>query len=178
MLPTYDHFNRGSTFSMAAFNAGQVSQVYTNAPVGSLFYGDPGITNAVTGKRLTNFSPRLGVVFNPDGKGRTTFRVGGGILCDSVGTFIPYRMVAQNPPFGPQVTLTNGPYQFSDPWATVPGGNPFPLPAPAKNVAFPLANAEVFLPPHLHTSGRGAMECQYSTPVQQQLGLFHFLPGQ
>ncbi len=28
MYPVYDHYNRGSTFSFAAFNAGQVSQVY------------------------------------------------------------------------------------------------------------------------------------------------------
>ena len=60
-------------------------------------------------------------------------------------------MVAQNPPYGPQVTNTNGPYEFSNPWANVPGGNPFPLPAPGKNVPFPLANAEVFLPPNIHS---------------------------
>ena len=59
-------------------------------------------------------------------------------------------MVAQNPPFGPQVTLTSGPYQFGNPWSTVAGGNPFPLPTPGKSVAFPLPNAEVFLPPHIH----------------------------
>lgn len=149
MLPVYDHFNRGSTFSRAAFDAGQVSQVFVNAPAGSLFYGDNGIPRSFTDKKLANLSPRLGLVFNPDGKGRTTFRVGAGLMYDSVATFIPYRMVAQNPPFGPQVTNTNGPYQFSDPWNTVPGGNPFPLPPFGKNVAFPLANAEVFLPPHI-----------------------------
>ncbi len=132
-LPEYDHFNRGSTFSMAAFNANQTSQVYANAPVGSLFYGDPGIPNSFTSRRLANFSPRLGLVFDPDGKGRTTFRIGAGLLYDNPGTFIPYRMVAQNPPFGPQVTNTSGPYLFSNPWSTVPGGNPFPLPAPGKN---------------------------------------------
>jgi hypothetical protein len=150
MLPEYDHFNRGSTFSRAAFDANRPSQVYVNAPVGSLFYGDPGIPNSFTAKRLNDYSPRLGIVYNPDGKGHTTFRSGVGLLYDSVATFIPYRMVAQNPPFGPQVTNTNGPYQFSNPWGTVPGGNPFPLPAPGKNVAFPPANAEVFLPPNIH----------------------------
>jgi hypothetical protein len=150
-LPEYDHFKRGSTFSPAAFYAGQASRVFVNAPVGSLFYGDPGISRSFTSRRLANFSPRLGIVFNPDGKGRTTLRIGGGLMYDSPGTFIPYRMVAQNPPYGPQVTNTNGPYQFSDPWSTVPGGNPFPLPAPSKTIAFPPANAEVFLPPHLHT---------------------------
>lgn len=165
-LPVYDHYNRGSTFSQAAFNANQASQVYVNAPVGSLFYGDPGIPNSFTSRRLANFSPRLGFVFDPDGRGRTTFRIGAGFLYDNPGTFIPYRMVAQNPPFGPQVTNTSGPYQFMDPWSTVPGGNPFPLPAPAKTVAFPPANAEVFLPPNIHNPNVG----QWNASVQHRFG--------
>ena len=148
-LPLYDHFDRGSTFSRAAFDAGGISQVYANAPAGSLFFGDPGISHSFTARKLSNWSPRLGFVYNPDGKAKTTLRAGSGFMYDSVATFIPYRMVAQNPPFGPQVTNTAGPYQFSNPWANVPGGNPFPLPAPGKNVAFPLANAEVFLPPSI-----------------------------
>jgi hypothetical protein len=150
-LPEYDHYDRGSTFSMAAFNAGQVSQVYANAPAGTLFAGDPGVNHSFTGRRLDNFSPRLGLVYDPTGKGKTTIRAGGAVMYDSVAPFIPYRMVAQNPPYGPQVTLTSGPYQFSNPWGSVSGGNPFPLPAPSKNVAFPIANAEVFEPPHLHS---------------------------
>ena len=149
-LPEFDHYDRGSTFSAAAFYAGQVSQVYTNAPVGSLFYGDPGITHAFTARRLADFSPRLGIVYDPTGKGKTTLRAGAALLYDSVGAFIPYRMVAQNPPFGPQVTLTSGPYQFSNPWGNVPGGNEFPLPPLSKNIAFPLANAETVLPPNIH----------------------------
>jgi hypothetical protein len=151
LLPEHDRYNRGSTFSRPAFDAGQISRIYVNAPAGSLFYGDPGIPNSFTDKRLANLSPRVGLVFNPDGRGKTTVRAGGALLYDSVGTFIPYRMVAQNPPYGPQVTNTSGPYQFSNPWANVPGGNAFPLPAPGKNVPFPLANAEAFLPPNIHS---------------------------
>ena len=150
-LPEYDHYDRGSTFSRAAFDAGQVSQIYVNAPAGSLFAGDSGVDHSFTARRLTNLSPRLGIVYDPTGTGKTTLRAGGALLYDNVGAFIPYRMVAQNPPYGPQVTLTSGPYQFSNPWGNVPGGNPFPLPTPGKNVAFPLANSEVFLPPHIHS---------------------------
>jgi len=150
-LPEFDHYDRGSTFSRAAFDAGQVSQIYANAPAGSLFAGDPGVTHTFTDRRLANFSPRLGFVFDPTGSGKTTLRVGAAYLYDSVAPFVPYRMVAQNPPYGPQVTLTSGPYQFSNPWGNVAGGNPFPLPTPSKNVSFPIANAEVFLPPHLHS---------------------------
>jgi len=165
LLPEHDRYNRGSTFSRAAFDAGQISRVYVNAPAGSLFYGDPGIPNGFTDRRMTNLSPRLGLVFNPDGKGRTTVRFGGALLYDSVGTFIPYRMVAQNPPYGPQVTNTSGPYQFGNPWANVPGGNPFPLPPPGQNVPFPLANAEAFLPPHIHSPS----VVQWNTSVQHRL---------
>ena len=163
-LPEFDHYDRGSTFSRPAFDAGQVSQVYANAPAGSLFAGDPGITHSFTDRRLANFSPRLGVVYDPTGSGKTTVRVGAALLYDSVGAFIPYRMVAQNPPYGPQVTLTSGPYQFSNPWGNVPGGSPFPLAPPSKNVAFPLANAEVFLPPHLHSPSVG----QWNFSVQHR----------
>jgi len=163
-LPEFDHYDRGSTFSRAAFDAGQVSQVYANAPAGSLFAGDPGITHAFTDKRLANFSPRLGIVYDPTGSGRTTIRVGGALLYDTIAPFVPYRMVAQNPPYGPQVTLTSGPYQFSNPWGNVAGGNPFPLPTPSKNVAFPTANAEVFLPPHIHSPSVG----QWNLSVQHR----------
>jgi len=150
-LPEYDHYNRGSIFSPAAFYAGQISRIYTNAPAGSLFAGDAGVPNSFTSRRLANFSPRLGLVFDPTGKGTTTLRLGAGLLYDNVASFIPYRMVAQNPPFGPQITETSGPYQFSNPWGSVAGGNPFPLPPLSKDVAFPLANAEAYLEPHMHS---------------------------
>jgi len=163
-LPEFDHYDRGSTFSRAAFDAGQVSSVFVNAPDGTLFAGDPGITHSFTDRRLANFSPRLGLVYDPTGSGKTTLRVGGALLYDSVGVFIPYRMVAQNPPYGPQVTNTSGPYQFSNPWGNVAGGNPFPLPTPTKNVVFPLTNAEVFLPPHLHSPSVG----QWNFSVQHR----------
>jgi hypothetical protein len=165
-LPEYDHYNRGSTFSMAAFNAGQVSNIYANAPVGTLFAGDPGVNHSFTDRRLADFSPRLGLVYDPTGSGKTTLRAGAALLWDSVGVFIPYRMVAQNPPYGPQVTLTSGPYQFSNPWANVPGGNPFPLPPLSKDVPFPLANAEAFISPHMHAPSVG----QWNASVQHRFG--------
>lgn len=163
----HDYFNRGSVFSRSAFNAGQVSKVFINAPPGQFFYGDAGVPKGMTHGRLLNLSPRLGIVFNPDGEGRTTFRAGVGLLYDSPGTFIPYRVVAQNAPFGPQITNTSGPYQFSNPWGKFPGGNPFPLPSPPpKDVAFPLAAADTFLPTHI----RPPNLLTWNAGVQHQFG--------
>jgi hypothetical protein len=167
MLFPQDYFHRGSTFSMAAFSAGQTSSVYTNAPPGTLFYGDPGVTKSFTNDRLANISPRLGIVYNPDGQGKTTFRIGGGVLFDSAGTFITYRVIANNLPYGATITNSSGPYQFSNPWGNVPGDNPFPLPyPPVKNVTFPLAGSQVLVPPHIHSTSMS----QWNASVQHQFG--------
>jgi len=77
MFYATDYFNRGSEFSMTAFNAGQHSSVYPNAPAGMFYYGDPGVPRAFTSNKLANFSPRVGLVWNPHGNGRDTLRVGG-----------------------------------------------------------------------------------------------------
>jgi hypothetical protein len=148
----YDYFHRGSTFSRANFDAGVRSNIYVNAPPGTLYYGDPGVTPSYSDDRWTNFSPRLGLVYNPDGQGKTTFRVGGAMMYDSPGTFMNYRVVANNLPNGATINNQNGTYQFSNPWANVPGGNPFPLPQiPAKNISFPKSGTQVIVPRNIHS---------------------------
>ncbi len=167
MLFPQDYLHRGSTFSRANFNTGVGSKVFTNAPPGSLFYGDAGVTPSFTNNELANLSPRLGIIYNPDGQGKTTFRVGGGILYDSTGTFITYRVIANNLPYGATITNNGGPYQFSNPWEKVPGGNPFPLSyPPGKSTSFPLAASQVLLPAHIHTT----RVSQWSAGVQHQFG--------
>jgi hypothetical protein len=147
-LPPHDYFNRGSTFSMEGYTRGVVSSVFPNAPPGQYFYGDPGVTKSFTHDHWLNLSPRLGFVYDPRGDGKTVVRVGGGILFDSLGTFLTYRVTGQNAPWGVTVTEGNGPYQFNNPWSTVPGGNPFPLPLfPPSNYVFPLSASDTFLPP-------------------------------
>jgi hypothetical protein len=151
LLPPHDFFNRGAEFSRSAFDTGKTSAVFTNAPAGSFFYGDPGVAKGFTQNSPWNFSPRLGFVFNPDGQGKTTFRVGGAYLYDTLGTYLTYRVTANNLPYGIDNALSSGPYQFDNPYANVPGGNPFPLPfAPPKNISFPLAASQVVLPAQLH----------------------------
>jgi hypothetical protein len=146
-LPSHDYFNRGSVFSLQGFAQGKVSQVFPNGPAGQYFYGDPGVTKSFSSDHWLNLSPRLGFVFDPRGDGKTTIRVGGGVLYDSLGTFLTYRITGQNAPWGVTVSETSGPYKFSNPWSTVPGGNPFPLPLfPPKNYVFPLSAADTFIP--------------------------------
>jgi hypothetical protein len=149
-LPPHDYFNRGSVFSLQGYAEGQVSSVFPNAPPGQYFYGDPGVTKSFTSDHWLNLSPRVGLVFDPKGDGKTAIKVGGGILFDSIGTFLTYRVTGQNAPWGVTVTNSSGPYQFDNPWSTVPGGNPFPLSLfPPHNTTFPLSATDTFLPPKM-----------------------------
>jgi len=147
-LPPHDFFNRGSVFSLQGFIANKVSTVFPNGPAGQYVYGDPGVTKNFTSDHWLNLSPRVGFVFDPKGDGKTTIRVGGGVLFDSLGTFLTYRVTGQNAPWGVTVSETSGPYQFSNPWGNVAGGNPFPLPLfPPSSYVFPLSAADTFLEP-------------------------------
>jgi hypothetical protein len=73
--------------------------------------------------RWGEFLPRVALAWDPKGDGRMSVRAG-------FGQFIDRQMVialtgfGQNAPFGNAVTLQN--VQMSDPWATYPGGDPFP----------------------------------------------------
>lgn len=147
-LPAHDFFNRGSVFSLQGYTEGKVSQVFPNGPAGQYFWGDPGVNKSFTSDHWLNLSPRLGFVLDPFGDGKTTIRFGGGVLFDSIGTFLTYRVTGQNAPWGVTVTESSGPYQFHNPWGNVPGGNPFPLPLfPPSSYVFPLNATDTFLEP-------------------------------
>jgi hypothetical protein len=126
--PTFadpDKYRRGTSFSLAAFNAGQVSTVYPNAPAGLFFPGDKGIPAANWNGHLANFAPRVGVVWNPHGDGRDTLRVGGSILYDVSETWFNERETT-NAPIGTLLDTPNPAGGFSNPWQGYSGGNPFP----------------------------------------------------
>ena len=124
-FPDVDKYGRGTSFSLAGFYANQHSTVIPNAPAGLFFKGDPGIPDAMWNGKMTNFAPRLGLVWNPHGDGRDTFRVGGAILYDATETWFNERETT-NPPVGGFTDIPNPVGGLSNPWQGFPGGNPFP----------------------------------------------------
>jgi hypothetical protein len=136
-MAPYDAFGRGDNFYPDAYAAGKTSLVYTNAPAGLLFNGDPGVPRGLENNHLLNLSPRLGIVWDPTGTGKQTIRVSGGILRDREMLSYAGREFGLNPPYGESIDLGIG-GNFSNPWAGYAGGSPFPIPSPIpKNVTFP-----------------------------------------
>jgi hypothetical protein len=167
-FPT-DVFGRGSTFNMSNFLAGTVSTVYPNAPAGSLYYGDPGVPKAYTTGSMGQFSPRVGLTYDPTGSGKTVFRFGGSMVYDLVCFFMGQNMNV-NPPFSVivQSTTVGQPLSFAAPWTNGSViGNPFPRPAvPSKTIAFPKSAMYIVLANHFHPP----LMTQFTASVQRELG--------
>jgi hypothetical protein len=134
-----DQFNRGTTFSMAAFLADQTSATYPKAPPGSFFYGDQGVTKSFTTNPLWNFNINAGATWDPFGNGNTVIRGGLQLAYDEANFYTTNRN-HQHPPFATNVTSTvSGPVCFSEPWLAggtgygcdmVGGTNTSPFPQP------------------------------------------------
>jgi hypothetical protein len=113
------------TFSLDRFYQGTVSKVWTNAPPGFYYPGDPGFNGQAGLKNnWKGLSPRVGLAWDPFGGGKTAVRAGAGIAYDFVN--MQLNLNADNvAPFSGDTTV-NGPIPMAAPWSTTPGGNPFP----------------------------------------------------
>jgi Carboxypeptidase regulatory-like domain len=148
-LVPYDFFDRGVYFDRANFNNGVRSSVYTNAPAGLMFYGDPGIPRGFQHNHLFNLSPRIGLVFDPTGSGKQTIRVSSAVLRDTEEMFYNERQTT-NTPYGTSINVDFPAGGFTNPWQGYAGGSPFPLPSPIPSTyTFPNSGVYVDLPPDL-----------------------------
>jgi hypothetical protein len=148
-----DYFNRGVVFNNADLVGNVHSTVYPNAPAGALYYGDKGVTRQFTKNSMWQFSPNIGVSFDPVGNGKTVIRAGGALMFDNPNFFTAQRN-QQNPPFATAVNQTqalgDAPISFSNPWAN--GAfttSPFPQPAvptPAQALFFAQSQYIVTVP--------------------------------
>ena len=98
-VPAYDKYGRGNQFSCPLFLQNWHSSVYPLRPAGLIFSGD---TQNQYGKALTashwaTFSPRLGLVWDPNGDGKQTIRASFGLMHDTTELFYPERWTTNAP---------------------------------------------------------------------------------
>jgi hypothetical protein len=168
----HDYFNRGVVFNQADFVANVTSSVYPNAPAGALYYGDKGVTTQFTKNSYGQFSPNVGVSYDPIGNGKTVIRAGGALMFDNPNFFTAQRN-QQNPPFATAVTQTQAsgqpPISFSSPWANGAfTSSPFPQPAiptPSQALFFPQSQF-IVMPQQFKTE----YTIQWTLSVQRQFG--------
>jgi len=160
-LPVQNTKNYVENFDIGRFTANVHSTVNPTAPAGLLFPGDPGYPGSSNNfGDMKLFAPRVGVIWDPSGNGQMTVRASYGIFYDSPQLFF-WTRVANNPPWGAQVSLTNPSGGFSNPYLNQPGGNPFP-----GGSFFPANGVYVTAPLHMHSP---YLE-QWNVSVQKQIG--------
>ncbi|HEY1648675.1 MAG TPA: carboxypeptidase regulatory-like domain-containing protein [Terracidiphilus sp.] len=168
----HDYFNRGVVFNMADFLSNTVSSVYPNAPAGMLYYGDKGVTRQFTKNSYGQFSPNIGLSFDPAGNGKTVIRAGGALMFDNPNFFTSQRN-QQNPPFATAVTnvqtSSSPPIPFNNPWSVGAfTSSPFPQPAvPTPSQALFFAQSQYIV---MVQQFKPAYTIQWTLSIQREFG--------
>ena len=175
-LSPYNNRGENETFIPSAFAAGTHSTVFQNSPAGLFFPGDPQYTsgnashNYYNGPDWKKFYPRIGLAWDPEGKGRMTVRAAYGMYGDRA------QMLAGtggyfNAPFGNADSISGA--NMKDPFANV-GGNPFPaivkqigIGVYAPNAPFLLAGSQTTSP---LANFKPVYMNQWNLSVQRQMG--------
>ena len=128
--PPTDPLNR-----VVNYVPGKRSVVNPAAPIGALFYGDPGIERGGIPNDFDHVSPRIGVAWDPIGDQKTSIRAAVGLFFGSISGN-EWNTMTNFQPFSTRLTFTNlssaapggvpAGATLSNPYNNFPGGNPFP----------------------------------------------------
>ncbi len=154
--PQHTGYGYAADFNLANYMAGKQSTQYVNAPPGITFPGDPGFNGkSDTLNHAAQVSPRVGIVWDPTGKGKMSIRAGYGLAYNTSVLWNTMHIVL-NPPWGETLSFTPSPVNVSssnplngggvaNPFYGYAGGDPFPSPGhPPSNFTFPVNGTYVF----------------------------------
>src|SRR5258705_8854177 len=82
-------------------------------PLGLVVPGDKGVPKGLTDSYYKSFAPRIGIAWDPWGKGKTTVRAGWGLFYNPIEQLVLEQFQAE-PPFGGSSLLSEG--LFSTPF--------------------------------------------------------------
>ncbi len=172
----------GYSFSIVP---GRQSVKFPGAPLGFLVPGDPGAPRGWYYPDHTNFSPRIGIAWDPFGDGKTSIRGGGGMFFDTLNGWMSDWATDEAPWAGcsdfnfyptnvPTLPTDPAGAILSDPYGTAGLVDPFPSQEPPpSNINFAdagftpfLGSGNNFVNIHLRTP----YIYQYNVSVQRQIG--------
>ena len=146
---------------------GQKSEVYPGAPEGIVFPGDRGIPSTLAPVRHTNFAPRVGLAWSPDG--RTSVRAGFGLFYTAIEG-LSAGIMSANPPYGYDYD-SFAPPLFETPFITAATGQDvgqrFPSPIPASGASAANPNNSVDWAQYMPITGVPSFFHQNVTPYTE-----------
>lgn len=177
-FPQHNKYGENTDFNIANYNSNVFSKAFVNAPPGMIFPGDAGFNgHSDTLNHAVDFSPRVGFVWDPRGKGMETIRAGYGLYYDTSLMWNAMHVVL-DAPWGNTLSFTPLPVNISsssatqggglaNPYYAQPGGNIFPTPFnPPSNYPFNANGGYVFQDQNL----KPANAQQWNLSLQEQFG--------
>jgi hypothetical protein len=152
-------------FDIERYLRGEKTTQFTNAPPGFLYPGDEGFVNGKAGMNdhWNQWSPRIGLSWDPTGTGLTVVRGGYSLAYSFINAqFHLNTSVAQ--PWGAEVRLPAG-QRFDDPFAGSGQANIFPF-VLGTDSPFALHGPYIAIPPDIKTPRQQS----WNLTFQQQLG--------
>jgi len=174
---------KGRSFSLIP---GQQSTVFTKAPVSLVFPGDANAPKGTNFPDKTNFAPRVGIAWDPQGNGKTSIRTGFGMFYDVLKGEDSLQFNGQppffaisgfgfaSPPGATEASVCLPPNDcLGAPFVAVGVTNAFPSKPPAPNIDFGAAgflpfnssSSIYYVDPHLKTP----YTYQYNLSVQHEI---------
>jgi hypothetical protein len=169
--------SRAYRFSASAFKAGIKSTVFPTAPAGFLYPSQEGGSSgsADIAERSGvpadwgKVGPRVGLAWDPTGKGTTSLRAGYSVAYDVVNLILVLNSAGVSPWAGDSL-YRNG--TLDSPWQGLAGGNPFPF---DWRTTPRFVDSSVFLP--FSKDLQSAYAQSWNLSLQQQVGRRWLLSG-